>query len=286
MAENLESAPCGASEWGMSEGYSRQNGGLFLVDRPYTPHRMPVHQHASMCLYFVLRGGVTERNRRAHYLLEPTTLCFLPRMEPHANEFHPETRLFEIFPEDAWLERIQAYCALPDAPRQFRSDTLTRLAARLHREFGEKDAAAHLAMEGLILEVFAEVCRQQDTDARAPVRRPDWLDQVIELLHARFTESPSLDEVAVTVGVHPAHLARMFRRHYGCSVGDYVRKLRIDQARRDLLSPDTPLVEIAVTAGYSDQSHFTAAFKRHTGMTPGEFRRSLNPRKSRDNTHR
>jgi AraC family transcriptional regulator len=210
----------------------------------------------------------------------------LPRLEPHASEFHGDTRLFEILPADSWLERIQTYCKLPDAPRPFRSDTLTRLAARLHREFGEKDAAAQLAMEGLILEVLADVCRQQDADTQTPTRRPRWLDSVIELLHAHFTENPSLDEVAVAVGVHPAHLARMFRRHQGCSVGDYLRKLRLEQARRELLSPDTPLVEIAATAGYSDQSHFTAAFKRHTGMTPGEFRRNLLPRKARANTHR
>lgn len=281
MTEGFE-----CTDSGTSECRSRQNGGLFLVDRAYSPFRMPVHVHEGVNLYFVLQGGITEAHRRRQWLIEPTTLCFLPPGEPHANEFHRGTRTFEIFPEDAWMERIRAYCTLPEEPCHLRSDVLARLALRLQREFRENDAAAPLAIEGLILEIFAEVCRQQDTDAIRPVRRPRWLDQVIDLLHARFTESPSLEEVAGAVGVHPTHLARMFRRHYGCSVGDYVRKLRIEQARRDLLSPETPLVDIAVTAGYSDQSHFTVAFKRHTGMTPGEFRRSFSPRKTRDITHR
>jgi AraC family transcriptional regulator len=72
--------------------------------------------------------------------------------------------------------------------------------------------------------------------------------------------------------VHPTHLAREFRRHCRCPPGEYVRGLRLEQARRELATSETPLAQIAVTAGLSDHGHFCRAFKRHMGLTPTEFR--------------
>jgi AraC family transcriptional regulator len=78
--------------------------------------------------------------------------------------------------------------------------------------------------------------------------------------------------IAAAAGIHPVHLARVFRRHCGYTLGDYVRKLRVDFAARQLLATDEPLAGIAFAAGFSDQSHFTKVFKRQTGMTPADFR--------------
>jgi AraC family transcriptional regulator len=138
------------------------------------------------------------------------------------------------------------------------------------------DAVSPLAMEGLTLEILAELSRRPASAAER--RPPGWLRRAKELLHDRFTESLSLDEIAAAAGVHPTHLARVFRRHYHCTIGDYLRGLRIDQARHELATSDTPLIEIAIRAGYCDQSHFSTAFQRHVGMTPTEYRRIFRPR--------
>jgi AraC family transcriptional regulator len=131
-------------------------------------------------------------------------------------------------------------------------------------------------MEGLILEILAEASRHPGSAAgRKP---PAWLRSAREMLHDRFTESLSLDDMAAASGVHPTHLARMFRRHHQCSVGDYLRRLRIEWACHALAATDTPLSEIAAAAGFCDQSHFSTAFKRHTGSTPSEYRRIFRPR--------
>ena len=82
----------------------------------------------------------------------------------------------------------------------------------------------------------------------------------------------SLIALATLVGVHPSYLARMFRRHYGCSVGDYVVRLRLDFAIRELINSDLSLAEIASAAGFYDQSHFTHVFKFHFGITPSNLR--------------
>ena len=84
---------------------------------------------------------------------------------------------------------------------------------------------------------------------------------------------PSLSGLAESVGVHPVTLARAFRRAFGCTVGEYVRRLRIDHAAHQLAQTELPLAEIALAAGFSDQSHFSNLFRRHTGLSPFKFRR-------------
>jgi AraC family transcriptional regulator len=95
------------------------------------------------------------------------------------------------------------------------------------------------------------------------------------MLHAQFTEGIRTAEVADAVGVHPAHLARVFRNHFKLSMGSYVRGLRLDWAARELIRSNTSLSAVALAAGFADQSHFTRFFKRHTGLTPYGYRQAM-----------
>jgi AraC family transcriptional regulator len=80
-------------------------------------------------------------------------------------------------------------------------------------------------------------------------------------------------ETATLLDVHPTHLARTFKSLVGCSMGEYVRRLRIEEAARRLASGAGPLVEIALDAGFADQAHFSRVFKQVTGHSPGAYRK-------------
>ncbi len=82
----------------------------------------------------------------------------------------------------------------------------------------------------------------------------------------------TLDDLGAAAGVHPLHLARAFRRYFGCSVGGYVRRLRVEAASCALLDADEPLARVAHRFGFTDQSHFTRVFARVMGVPPGRFR--------------
>jgi AraC family transcriptional regulator len=77
------------------------------------------------------------------------------------------------------------------------------------------------------------------------------------------------------VQVHPAHLSRAFRTHFKVSLGSYLRRLRLDWAREQLVHSAASLASVALAAGFADQSHFTRAFKRYTGLTPNTYRRTI-----------
>jgi AraC family transcriptional regulator len=74
------------------------------------------------------------------------------------------------------------------------------------------------------------------------------------------------------VGVHPMHPATAFRRYYGCTVGEYTRRRRIEFASQRIVTSDATLVELAMAAGSSDQAHFSRVFRRVTGMNPSAYR--------------
>jgi AraC family transcriptional regulator len=69
-------------------------------------------------------------------------------------------------------------------------------------------------------------------------------------------------------------MARIFRKRYGCSPGDYLRKLRIAAASEELANSDTPIIAIALQNGFSDQSHLTRTFRQYMGVSLAAFRKA------------
>ncbi len=67
----------------------------------------------------------------------------------------------------------------------------------------------------------------------------------------------------------------MFNKYYQSTVGDHLRGLRLEFACREMVTSDAPLSQIALAAGFSDQSHFSRMFKRHMGVSPTKYRESL-----------
>jgi AraC family transcriptional regulator len=150
------------------------------------------------------------------------------------------------------------------------------LARRLYKEFTLMDGISPLVVEGLMLEMIGETVRHSVYNSRTGANlAPQWLRQARDSLHARFTERLTLTELARDVGVHPVHLAQAFHKSYQCTVGDYVRQLRIEYARRELAASETPIIQIALAAGFCDQSHFTRTFKRVVGVAPSQYRESI-----------
>lgn len=155
----------------------------------------------------------------------------------------------------------------------YASGRLTALMFKLYKEFVISDEASPLAIEGLVLEMLAEVSRRKPgRDSRTP---PRWMILVIDFLEDRYRERITLEEVASAAGVHPVHLARQFRRYKRCTIGEYIRRLRIERACRELSTSNGSLSAIAAGVGFADQSHFSRTFKHVVGLTPAEYRANL-----------
>ena len=99
------------------------------------------------------------------------------------------------------------------------------LGTRIYREFRQPDGFSPSVLDALILEASVEAARSQRRDLT-----PAWLRHVRGRIEADFTNGVALSGLAAEIDVHPAHLARSFRHHYGRTIGELVRELRVDFA--------------------------------------------------------
>lgn len=251
----------------------KQVDDLRLTERIYVPKRkMASHAHEPLAFSFVLKGSYTEKiGRRLTRTCQSSTLVFHPEDETHAVAFdNVLTRIFRVDVSHSWLERVRDCAISLNEPVAFQDVKISQIAERMYAEFQAFDQFSKFAIEGLMLELFAAVAR--GLVQREENKIPRWLERAREKLHDSFDEATSLQTIAESAGVHPVYLARQFRRFYHTSVGDYVRQLRIEKASRQLSNTNLTISEIALAAGFYDQSHFSNVFKKQTGFTPAEFR--------------
>jgi AraC family transcriptional regulator len=145
-------------------------------------------------------------------------------------------------------------------------------ARQLYNEFNASDRFSPVVMDGLVMQLLAHLLRRRVTH---PNRMPSWLGTADEMIRGRFAEPLTLASIAKSVLVHPGHLAREYVRYYSCTIGEQIRRLRIEYACEQLSSTDCCLADIALAAGFSDQSHFTASFKQHIGTAPSHYRKTV-----------
>ena len=252
----------------------RSVGGMTLTEGMHPAgSTLPWHDHEGPTLCFVLDGAFAEYLHGHVIDCRPSTFKITPAGERHWNRFHlGDVRglLVELDPAPRAgpdvFERVLTH------PHHSEGGMEGLLAHRLYAEFRADDEAADLAMEGVLLELLASVARSATT-TRDPA--PGWAAQALAMLQDAPGARLSLATIATEVDVHPATLARGFRRAYGCSIGAMQRRLRLEYAARQLETTTWPLTRIAQQAGFYDQSHFTNAFRKELGRSPHQYRRAI-----------
>lgn len=256
-------------------GRSISAGGFDFREREVAlRQRNPRHSHDYHCIGFLIQGLGSAEFGREYWTVRPGTLNVIPGGIPHVESFGtPRIRWCAIEVPELRDEFAQEARRAFERPMQVLGGPARTLAARIYRELCLDDATSALSLHGLGYELLAALARGRTAEAASG--HPAWLPRAEEYLRANCLEAFTLDELAAEAGVHPTHLARVFRRRFGASVGEYVRGLRIEHAcvllRRDGLA----LSEIARAVGFADQAHFTRVFKRHVGTTPGAYRLGL-----------
>ena len=136
---------------------------------------------------------------------------------------------------------------------------------RMYKELRVQDEICRDSLEMLILDLF----QLQSTSIKNMV--PRWALLVQELLCDNWNKEISLDQLAFAAEVHPVTVSKYFTRYFGCSLGEYRRRLKIERALHLMNSSDRTLTEIAYMCAFYDQSHFIRAFKAATGVSPLQF---------------
>jgi AraC family transcriptional regulator len=246
--------------------------GLLLTLSQYVPNQaQPRHVHANPTLYVLVAGDKREQSRRADFEQRPLVGVFHPTSEPHASLVGPRGSFgVNLEFNGDWLERqelrerdLRAYRVL--------DFVWTRLAAlQLLLLSAQSSDHAAAGLETVALEMLAFVVQSEFPCER--LTYPRWLRRAEEFIHDGFRAPMRLRTVARDAGVHPVHLARVFRRRHCCSVTEYIGALRLAEAGQLILGQSSSISQAAHSAGFADHAHLCRCFSRRFGFSPTALR--------------
>jgi AraC family transcriptional regulator len=237
----------------------------------YAPNRVrPAHAHETLGISVVLRGTVEERAGTRTEIAGAASAVIKPSGTVHSNRFGPAgARLLAV---ELSPDRAAALFDEHGSLDQWRWTRVIRtlgIAGRALVDLSANEPYGDEAAEHLVVELVAALDRDVRAQRGAP---PPWLRLVRERLEEEFASPCRVRDLAALAGVHPVHLARRFRTEFGLSVLEYLRTVRVRSAVRELADADRPLSEVALGAGFADQSHLTRVLRATTGLTPRRYR--------------
>ena len=105
------------------------------------------------------------------------------------------------------------------------------------------------------------------------------ISQIADYVSRNFSDPLTVADIAKTIGMHPTSATKLFKKICGMNLMHYITQHRIFHAQRLLSSTDMKILDVALESGYQSASRFYAAFKEFCGVSPQEFRKSLDLRK-------
>ena len=263
-------------------------GGAELLHARFVTHRFAPHSHEGYAFGVVESGAESFWYRGAERIAKPGDLIAL-----NPDELHTGARAALA---DHWAyrmiyasEAMVARCSSPDSDQPDHMPFFPEPVIR-DRETADAFCRLHAAIsgsEGALTEAtrFVEVLAQiANRHGRARQRAPRGADRGLAqrlrtFLDENYQRNVTLAELGEYAGVSPFHLAHVFRNAVGLPPHRYLEQRRVRHARA-LIAAGRPLSFAALDAGFNDQAHLTRHFKRHLGVTPGQYRRGLGQHRS------
>ena len=226
------------------------------------------HFHKNRHLTLIVSGGNREQRKRTEVEAFPGAVMIYDSGELHRNlnTLHPSKNI-NIEIEDVFFANHSLNRALFQTLSAENPEV--RLSAlKAYRECLSDDVNSGLAIHSTLLNLLGSNGRE-----RIFHDRPPWVRRVKDAIHDRWDQKLSLKELSLAAGVHPVTISKNFPRYFTCSLGEYIRRVKIEKSLCLIKQKHTSLTEIALKCGFADQSHFIRTFKAVTGFLPKEFKK-------------
>ena len=97
--------------------------------------------------------------------------------------------------------------------------------------------------------------------------------RALNYIEAHYQENISLDEIIAYLNLNKSYFCTLFKKETGLTFTNYVNEIRVEKSKRQLLKDNRSILDIALSVGFTNQNYFAITFKKHTEMTPMEFRK-------------
>ena len=269
-----------------SIGGSESTPDLCVIAARDHVHRYPAHLHDCVELIWIHAGWAKIGCRGSTYQLKAGDVCLVAPNELHGADvpaagrctftmIHVPSRIYwSLLKDQTRGRRVRS----PEPLRILRYQTLGVSFNALIEGFvaaGDDEKRCQL-LTGLL----DAVMHSPHSFAAVRAEKAFWHPAVVyarEVMVERREETVNLEDIAAEVGLNMRYFITLFKDGTGLSPHQFQIAMRVDKARELLQGIELQLSDIAIDAGFSDQSHFSRHFKRSYGYTPGEFRHSIQP---------
>lgn len=246
------------------EWHLRRFGGASATRVSHMPGNViGEHRHDWLNITIHLLGACDEEAETGRFRLDGPSATLLPAGSQHANRIGKQgLETIGLLIDPTWL-KLGGSRALPDRPMNLRGGTPGIDARRLAAAW--MNPGADEAQLALTTATFLEQARNFETDVE-----PSWLSHV----RSAMDDQPSIssEKLACWLDLHPAWLARAYRRACGEGLAETLRRRRVERALVAIRNSAASLATVALEAGFYDQAHMNRCFRRTLGTTPHHFR--------------
>jgi AraC family transcriptional regulator, arabinose operon regulatory protein len=198
--------------------------------------------------------------------LGPSIACLIPPRLVHRERSDAEMDVLWVGLEGTLLDD------LPD--QVLRLDQVSGLGAMARQLWlctERRASPVGVELDGLVRSVLG---RALASGSEAPTTGPQPLDGSIEYLHRHYARDLSIADLARRFGCSERHFNRVFRQHTGVAPVRYLRRIRIETARKLMACTSYSVGEVAALVGYDDPAYFSRVFRAETGTVPSRRERS------------
>jgi AraC family transcriptional regulator len=230
---------------------------------------LPAHEHRHAYLSIVIEGDYLEQVGARSVHCRPLQVRFHPPGEVHADHFGMRGgHVLNLELDDIWSAELDAL-GLTDPHGELLLHDGIELGLQAWLNRGQP-LLVEEAVARLLNRARGAGREMREQAAHAGIRK------AIAYLRDSQRSAFSLFDVASAAGLHATHLARIFRRRMGCTIGAYARRIRIERALRLMHAhPEWSISRVAVEAGFTDHPHLSREFQRVVGAAPSRLRRDM-----------
>ncbi|MBD3239618.1 MAG: helix-turn-helix domain-containing protein [Chitinivibrionales bacterium] len=256
-----------------------------FVELVYVNAGSGVHEHAGR-RYPIFAGdcfAVLPGERHGYAQgrdLHITNVLFVPELlRHHASDLTHTTGFVRFFAIEPLFRRETAFrhkLHLSASAQQ----TVRKLCAQLGRELRMRESGYKSLCTGLLLQLVVFVSRCFDKSIQSSTVREDFdgkqsmVQAAIAYLESNYADDVRVDDIARSAFISPSRLSHVFKDTTGMSLMDYLTQIRIDRAQQLLAETDESITAISFELGIQSPTYFTRLFRRMTGVSPSEYRKS------------
>lgn len=259
------------------------------LDQSHPRYEMPYHWHEEYEILHVIEGVFDLTLEDERITLRPGDVAFVAAEQLHGGV--PQGCVYECIVFDMRLllkcndhckqqindirqGRISLRAFYPAGDRIIRH-TIPPMFRALH----DQCPGYELITLGCLFQFLGEVLKhgayREDTQPQNDGKRVLKLKQVFELIETSYAAPLTLHDMAASVHMSPKYFCRFFKATTHRTPVDYLNYYRIEAACNEIAATDRNLTEIALDTGFASLNYFIRQFKRHKGITPGQYLRQV-----------